>query len=176
MVRKWATRPIQPNDIAIVGRGYGKANRFLVGRRLALQNSHLLDHAREVRDRLFVDDRRRRLSRLADLRYVAAGREQVECHSFQFANENQKSVSELRDRILTPYRRQADRIARCPMPNAQDIIARARTFEERAERTSDPISCEHYREMAAHYRSLAVEHQETKVTQEHEKFQLRSDG
>jgi len=61
------------------------------------------------------------------------------------------------------------------MPTAQDIIGRARMFEERAERAPDPISREHYREMAAHYRSLAVEHQETKVTQ-HERFQLRSDG
>jgi hypothetical protein len=32
-------------------------------------------------------------------------------------------------------------------------------FEERADRASDPISRQHYREMAAHYRSLAVEHQ-----------------
>jgi hypothetical protein len=47
-----------------------------------------------------------------------------------------------------------------PMPNAQDLIERARMFEERAERASDPISRQHYREMAAHYRSLAVEHQE----------------
>ena len=44
------------------------------------------------------------------------------------------------------------------MPNAQDLIERARMFEDRAERASDPISRQHYREMAAHYRSLAVEH------------------
>jgi len=35
-------------------------------------------------------------------------------------------------------------------------------FEERAERAGDPISRQHYREMAAHYRSLSVEHQEVK--------------
>src|SRR5258706_5513174 len=54
-----------------------------VGRRLALQHSRLLDHAREVRDHLFVDGRRLRLSRLPDLRHVAAGqdREQTRGHS-----------------------------------------------------------------------------------------------
>ena len=54
------------------------------------------------------------------------------------------------------------------MPHAQDLIERARMFEERAERASDPISRQHYREMAAHYRSLAVEHRETKATQPRE--------
>jgi len=54
------------------------------------------------------------------------------------------------------------------MPSAQDLIERARMFEERAQRASDPISRQHYREMAAHYRSLAVEHQETRATQERE--------
>src|SRR6266852_4017415 len=53
-----------------------------------------------------------------------------------------------------------------PMPKAQDLIERARMFEERAERACDPISRQHYREMAAHYRSLSVEHQEIKP--EHE--------
>ncbi len=53
-----------------------------------------------------------------------------------------------------------------PMPTAQDLIERARMFEERAERACDPISRQHYREMAAHYRSLSVEHQEIKP--EHE--------
>jgi hypothetical protein len=43
---------------------------------------------------------------------------------------------------------------RSEVPNAQDLIERARMFEERAERASDPISRQHYREMAAHYRSL----------------------
>jgi hypothetical protein len=47
------------------------------------------------------------------------------------------------------------------MPSSQELIERARMFEERAQRASDPISRQHYREMAAHYRSLAVEHQET---------------
>ena len=59
---------------------------------------------------------------------------------------------------LKQYIGQMDTAARCPMPNAQDLIERARMFEERAERASDPISRQHYREMAAHYRSLAVEH------------------
>jgi hypothetical protein len=54
------------------------------------------------------------------------------------------------------------------MPSAQDLIERARMFEERAQRASDPISRQHYREMAAHYRSLAVEHQETRPTRERE--------
>jgi hypothetical protein len=49
------------------------------------------------------------------------------------------------------------------MPNAKnDLIERARMFEERADRARDPISREHYREMAAHYRALSVEHQETR--------------
>jgi hypothetical protein len=49
------------------------------------------------------------------------------------------------------------------MPNAKDaLIERARMFEERADTARDPISCQHYREMAAHYRSLSVEHQETR--------------
>jgi hypothetical protein len=54
------------------------------------------------------------------------------------------------------------------MPNAKDLIERARMFEECAERASDPISRQHYREMAAHYRSLSVEHQESKSEPEHE--------
>ena len=49
------------------------------------------------------------------------------------------------------------------MPNAQDLIERARMFEERADRATDPISRQRYREMAAHYRSLSVEHRETKA-------------
>ena len=52
------------------------------------------------------------------------------------------------------------------MPNAHDVLERARMFDERAERATDPISREHYREMAAHYRALSVEHQETRT--EHE--------
>ena len=52
------------------------------------------------------------------------------------------------------------------MPIAQDLIERARMFEERAEQACDPISRQHYKEMAAHYRALSVEHQEIKP--EHE--------
>jgi hypothetical protein len=54
------------------------------------------------------------------------------------------------------------------MPSSQELLERARMFEERAQRASDPISRQHYREMAAHYRSLAVEHQETKAAPERE--------
>jgi hypothetical protein len=54
------------------------------------------------------------------------------------------------------------------MPNAKDLIERARMFEERAERASDPISRRHYREMAAHYRALSVEHQELTFPPVHE--------
>jgi hypothetical protein len=49
---------------------------------------------------------------------------------------------------------------RCQMANAKELAERARTFEEKAEKATDPISRQHYREMAAHYRSLSVEHQE----------------
>ena len=44
------------------------------------------------------------------------------------------------------------------MTSANDLIARARMFEERAERAVDPITRQHYKEMAAHYRALSVEH------------------
>jgi hypothetical protein len=54
------------------------------------------------------------------------------------------------------------------MPNAQDLIGRARMFQERAEQALDPISRQHYLEMAAHYRALAVEHQETQAAPERE--------
>jgi hypothetical protein len=54
------------------------------------------------------------------------------------------------------------------MTNAKDLIARARMFDERAERDLDPISRRHYREMAAHYRALAVEHQEVEPLPEHD--------
>jgi hypothetical protein len=43
-----------------------------------------------------------------------------------------------------------------PMPN-RELLERARMFEERAERATDPISRQHYREMAAHYRALSIE-------------------
>ena len=48
------------------------------------------------------------------------------------------------------------------MPIAQDLIERARMLEKRAEQARDPISRQHYKEMAAHYRALSVEHQEIK--------------
>jgi hypothetical protein len=54
------------------------------------------------------------------------------------------------------------------MPNPKDLIERARMFEERADQARDPISRQHYREMAAHYRSLSVEHQEMRATSERE--------
>lgn len=53
------------------------------------------------------------------------------------------------------------------MPNAKDLTERARMFEERAERASDPFSRQHYKEMAADYRLLSVEHQEA-TQPEHE--------
>ena len=52
------------------------------------------------------------------------------------------------------------------MPIAQDLIERARMFEELAEQAREPISRQHYKEMAAHYRALSVEHKEIKP--EHE--------
>jgi hypothetical protein len=45
------------------------------------------------------------------------------------------------------------------MADAKQLIERARMFEQRAECAADPLSRQHYREMAAHYRSLSVEHQ-----------------
>ena len=45
------------------------------------------------------------------------------------------------------------------MANSQALIERAHMFDERAERARDPISRQHYREMAAHYRSLSIEDQ-----------------
>ena len=54
------------------------------------------------------------------------------------------------------------------MTSAKDLIERARMFEDRAEKAVDPITRQHYREMAAHYRSLSVEHQETMPQPEHE--------
>jgi hypothetical protein len=54
------------------------------------------------------------------------------------------------------------------MSQAQELIERARMFDERAERATDPISRRHYREMAAHYRSLSVEHREATALTERE--------
>jgi hypothetical protein len=46
------------------------------------------------------------------------------------------------------------------MANSKELAERARVFEERAEKATDPKSRQHCREMAAHYRALAVEHQD----------------
>ena len=54
------------------------------------------------------------------------------------------------------------------MPTTNDMIERARMFDERAERAADTISRQHYREMAAHYRALSVEHREAAPMPEHE--------
>jgi len=48
------------------------------------------------------------------------------------------------------------------MSMAEDLIERARMFEELAEQARDPISRQHYKEMAVHYRALSVEHKEIK--------------
>ena len=40
---------------------------------------------------------------------------------------------------------------------------KAEMFTQRAEQAVDPISRQHYREMAAHYRQLLVEHLDTKA-------------
>lgn len=50
----------------------------------------------------------------------------------------------------------------CCMRNPEDLLSRAQMFSERAERVIDPISRQHYIEMAAHYRTLAVEHQQVR--------------
>jgi hypothetical protein len=54
------------------------------------------------------------------------------------------------------------------MSCTQELIERARMFDERAERAADPISRQHYREMAAYYRSLSVEHREAPTQPERE--------
>jgi hypothetical protein len=46
-----------------------------------IQDVRLLDHAREVGDRLFIDDRRLWLSSLPDFRQVAAGQDCQEARS-----------------------------------------------------------------------------------------------
>jgi hypothetical protein len=45
------------------------------------------------------------------------------------------------------------------MPDPKQLLERARMFDQRAETVADPVSRQHYREMAAHYRSLSIEHQ-----------------
>ncbi|WFU20070.1 MULTISPECIES: hypothetical protein [unclassified Bradyrhizobium] len=44
------------------------------------------------------------------------------------------------------------------MSQAKILQEKAEMFERRAESATDPISRQHYKEMAAHYRSLAAEH------------------
>ena len=44
------------------------------------------------------------------------------------------------------------------MTQASLLREKAEMFERRAEAVADPISKQHYREMAAHYRQLLVEH------------------
>jgi hypothetical protein len=44
------------------------------------------------------------------------------------------------------------------MSNASILRQKAEMFDRRAEQAIDPISKQHYREMAAHYRQLLVEH------------------
>jgi len=44
------------------------------------------------------------------------------------------------------------------MPKANDLLEKARMFDQRAEQANDPISRQHYREMAAQYRCLSIEH------------------
>ena len=44
------------------------------------------------------------------------------------------------------------------MSEAAVLRQKAEMFEERAQGATDPISRQHYREMAAHYRKLLVEH------------------
>jgi hypothetical protein len=44
------------------------------------------------------------------------------------------------------------------MSEASVFRQKAEMFEQRAQSATDPISRQHYREMAAHYRKLLVEH------------------
>ena len=44
------------------------------------------------------------------------------------------------------------------MPKANDLLEKARMFDQRAEQANDPISREHCREMAIQYRCLSIEH------------------
>jgi hypothetical protein len=48
--------------------------------------------------------------------------------------------------------------ARWAMYEATVLQEKAQMFEQRAENAIEPISKQHFKEMAAHYRSLAVEH------------------
>ena len=44
------------------------------------------------------------------------------------------------------------------MSDASVLRQKAEMFQQRADSATDPISRNHYREMAAHYRQLLVEH------------------
>ena len=44
------------------------------------------------------------------------------------------------------------------MSDASVLRQKAEMFQQRADNAADPISRNHYREMAAHYRKLLVEH------------------
>jgi hypothetical protein len=46
----------------------------------------------------------------------------------------------------------------CTMSETAVLREKAEMFQRRAETATDPISRQHYREMAAHYRQLLVEH------------------
>jgi hypothetical protein len=48
------------------------------------------------------------------------------------------------------------------MSDAAVLRQKADMFEQRAESATDPVSRQHYREMAAHYRQLVVEHIDTR--------------
>ena len=47
------------------------------------------------------------------------------------------------------------------MSDASVLRQKAEMFEQRADGAADPITRQHYREMAAHYRKLLVEHIDT---------------
>ena len=49
------------------------------------------------------------------------------------------------------------------MSDASVLRQKAQMFDQRAEQASDPVSRQHYREMAAHYRQLLVEHLDTRA-------------
>jgi hypothetical protein len=51
------------------------------------------------------------------------------------------------------------------MTKASTLREKAEMFERRAEVAADPISRQHYREMAAHYRQLVVEHLDARTSE-----------
>src|SRR5258708_30251246 len=72
--------------------------------------------------------------------------------------EDQKSAPGGSKSSSKPYINACGFAGGAAMPNAQELIGRARMFQERAEQALEPISRQHYLEMAAHYWALAVEH------------------